>query len=172
MKPLRHRAATVNGEAKLATHKHKCQSCGFVWEHEDACDDHHNAVPGSHECLHCGSCNWALGIYDGPEEPGSTPPGLSMNINIVGISPDGESIEAESDDGSTHVVIRRGLVQWPPLTTCLTRGRRYRLILAEPPSGAVGPTPEGTCATCRGAGKLFGPAGLVQCHMCNGKGVR
>lgn len=50
-------------------HKHKCHYCGFVWQHADACDVSHNAVPGSHECPSCNRCNWELGIYDGDEEP-------------------------------------------------------------------------------------------------------
>lgn len=50
-------------------HKHKCHFCGWVWEHPDECDTHHNAVPGSHECGRCLRCNWQMGIYEGDEPP-------------------------------------------------------------------------------------------------------
>ncbi len=59
-------------------HKHKCHYCGFVWQHHDANDASHNAVPGAHECPSCHRCNWGLGIYGGSEEPritnGISPP--------------------------------------------------------------------------------------------------
>lgn len=53
----------------MAYHKHKCKFCGFVWEHHDANDAHHNAAPGAHECPGCHRCNWGLGIYSGGEDP-------------------------------------------------------------------------------------------------------
>jgi hypothetical protein len=49
-------------------HKHKCQFCGFVWEHHD-CNDARHAAGGAHECPGCHRCNWSLGIYVGSEEP-------------------------------------------------------------------------------------------------------
>lgn len=50
-------------------HRHKCHFCAYVWEHADACDKHHNAVIGSHECPGCHKCGWGMGIYSGVEEP-------------------------------------------------------------------------------------------------------
>jgi hypothetical protein len=72
-KPKQQPAAPQPGAAQAAPptgyHRHRCQFCGLVWEHANACDRSHNAVPGSHECPGCHRCNWGLGIYDGPELP-------------------------------------------------------------------------------------------------------
>jgi hypothetical protein len=62
-------------------HKHKCQFCGFVWQHHD-CNDARHGSGGAHECPSCHRCNWSLGIYVGAEEPrvtnGLTPaPGMA-----------------------------------------------------------------------------------------------
>lgn len=51
-------------------HRHKCNFCGYVWEHHNINDVSHNASPGSHECPACHRCNWEMGIYNGPTKPG------------------------------------------------------------------------------------------------------
>lgn len=48
-------------EEPEGTHKHKCQTCGNVWEHENACVNNKPA----HTCRECGSEQWWK--YDGRE---------------------------------------------------------------------------------------------------------
>ena len=49
-------------------HRHKCNFCGFVWEHHNINDVRHGDY-GAHECPSCHRCNWGLGIYQGDEVP-------------------------------------------------------------------------------------------------------
>lgn len=44
-------------------HKHKCDSCKCVWEHEDDC----SGVNRAHECPQCGAEQYAKYLgYDAP----------------------------------------------------------------------------------------------------------
>jgi hypothetical protein len=41
-------------EHNTGTHKHKCDFCGFVWEHEDSCINNTKA----HTCVICLNVQW------------------------------------------------------------------------------------------------------------------
>lgn len=46
-------------------HRHKCDRCGYVWEHADACRGDVEA----HRCPGCESLDLPAFQYHGPDEP-------------------------------------------------------------------------------------------------------
>lgn len=47
-----------------SSHKHKCKTCGYVWQHDDSCVNDKKA----HTCIKCGDMRWLH--YKGDEFPG------------------------------------------------------------------------------------------------------
>jgi len=41
-------------EDEPPTHKHRCETCGFIWEHETNCINNTKA----HTCIKCGAEQW------------------------------------------------------------------------------------------------------------------
>ena len=50
----------LRDEDPQGLHKHKCKSCGYVWQHENSCVNH---IP-AHTCI-CGKRQWS--VYEGSD---------------------------------------------------------------------------------------------------------
>lgn len=53
----------VNYESPKGFHRHKCDNCSHVWEHDDSCKGKTNL----HTCPDCKEEEWSQ--YFGPEPP-------------------------------------------------------------------------------------------------------
>lgn len=58
---------TVPYESPHGFHRHKCDKCGYVWEHANTCVNN----TALHTCPGCGTEEWYW--YKGPEAPTKPP---------------------------------------------------------------------------------------------------
>ena len=56
---------SVKYESPKGLHRHKCEKCGYVWEHSNSCA----GSDSDHECPKCKTEEWCW--YEGPEPPTS-----------------------------------------------------------------------------------------------------